>query len=223
MDLHDGSSNTARPLGSPHRQQYDVNAMTTKAVGSFQFAGVNRMWYGGQRHTIVGFACRADRVSIVREGRKQWRDLYRHRYTYVSARTTDTAMYAVPLQSINPTVKLFGMPLNHPLLTGRLPLTNIDDGDSGSVGTAFVRAHPVSTFNPMLLTFKSTGQPAFVMRYVDYTIFYPCSPVPGSKGTTKWFPPHQNAVVNGFKKYLKLGCLSWSGKCSLLYILSDCL
>lgn len=93
-----------------------------------------------------------------------------------------------------------------PLISGALP--SATPGPYKDIGYAYIRSSPLAPYTKPTPKNALTGQPALNVEEVGYSVFYPCAPV-NAKGWVTWFPEPVDEMVDGYKRFLGKGGLTW--------------
>lgn len=96
-----------------------------------------------------------------------------------------------------------------PIVSGALPPPQ--QASAPSLGHAFLRCPPISNFSLPSPVYKSTSRPAFEIKEIGYSIFYPCDEErkKGSKKWVSWVPEPEKGILDGYEKFIGKSGLSW--------------
>jgi hypothetical protein len=99
------------------------------------------------------------------------------------------------------------MPKLPTLITGALPAPQ--QPNPLPLGHIYIRSQPSTSFSLPSPTFKSNDKPAFEVREVAYSVFYPSEPKWKGKKWVPWVIEPTKGVLEGYEKFIGKSGLGW--------------
>jgi hypothetical protein len=103
------------------------------------------------------------------------------------------------------------MPKLPTLITGALPAPQ--QPNPLPLGHIYIRSQPSTQFSLPSPTFKSNDKPAFEVREVAYSVFYPSEPKWKGKKWVPWVIEPTKGVLEGYEKFIGKSGLGWMCEC----------
>lgn len=102
------------------------------------------------------------------------------------------------------------MPKLPTLISGALPPPQ--QQNPLPLGHIYIRSQPSTQFSIPSPTFKSNGKPAFEVREVAYSVFYPSEAKWKGKKWVPWVIEPTKGVLEGYEKFIGKSGLGWMCK-----------
>jgi len=108
------------------------------------------------------------------------------------------------------------MPKFPTLISGALPAPQ--QQNPLPLGHIYIRSQPSTSFSLPSPTFKSNDKPAFEVREVAYSVFYPSEPKWKGKKWVPWVIEPTKGVLEGYEKFIGKSGLGWMCTFQLLLV-----
>lgn len=99
------------------------------------------------------------------------------------------------------------MPKLPTLISGALPAPQ--QPNPLPLGHIYIRSQPSTRFSSPSPRLKSNDQPAFEVREVAYSVFYPSEPKWKGKKWVPWVIEPTKGVLEGYEKFIGKSGLGW--------------
>ena len=99
------------------------------------------------------------------------------------------------------------MPKLPTLISGALPAPQ--QPNPLPLGHIYIRSQPSTSFSIPSPKFKSNDKPAFEVREVAYSVFYPSEPKWKGKKWVPWVIEPTKGVLEGYEKFIGKSGLGW--------------
>lgn len=115
-------------------------------------------------------------------------------------------------------LSILAMPKLPTLISGALPAPQ--QPNPLPLGHIYIRSQPSTSFSLPSPKFKSNDKPAFEVREVAYSVFYPSEPKWKGKKWVPWVIEPTKGVLEGYEKFIGKSGLGWM--CTSRLILLRC-